>query len=343
MTIEEKAKAYDEAFEKAKEILEMTSDKSAIYTIFPGLEEPEDERIRKEIISALKFANDTGVYDKHIAWLEKQGEQNEKMKKDIAEFIFNSKEDIKHRYDWIKCLGYDIHFIDKEKQDEQKPVDDIQKPIDIKIHQGDKNNSYDMSFEDAQDYISKRGLDICLNDDDVFVDDRYITQTIGNVLRWADDNPKQKPADKVEPKFKAGDVVKDIEDGKVLTIRTVTKDKYIYTDDSFDWIKYQDTYVLVEQKSAWSEEDESRYSSCLYMLERETSLYNWFKSIKCKLQSQPQREWTEEDERMFQSVMIDCSYCGDFPDYPTREEQELYDESMKKIGWLKSLKERMDV
>ena len=43
--------------------------------------ENEDERIRKEIISALKFANDGGVYDKHIAYLEKQKElpTNEEM------------------------------------------------------------------------------------------------------------------------------------------------------------------------------------------------------------------------------------------------------------------------
>ena len=39
------------------------------------LVESEDERIRKEIVSALKYANFKGVYDKHIAWLEKQGER----------------------------------------------------------------------------------------------------------------------------------------------------------------------------------------------------------------------------------------------------------------------------
>lgn len=41
-----------------------------------------------------------------------------------------------------------------------------------------------MSFEDAQDYISKCGFDIPWNDGDVFVDDREITRTIGNVLKW---------------------------------------------------------------------------------------------------------------------------------------------------------------
>ena len=44
----------------------------ALETLIPELSESEDERTRKAIISALKFANDDGVYDKHIAYLEKQ-------------------------------------------------------------------------------------------------------------------------------------------------------------------------------------------------------------------------------------------------------------------------------
>ena len=39
----------------------------------PELTESEDEKIRKEIISALKYANHKGVYDKHLVWLKKQG------------------------------------------------------------------------------------------------------------------------------------------------------------------------------------------------------------------------------------------------------------------------------
>lgn len=54
---------------------------------------------------------------------------------------------------------------------------------------------YNMTFEEAQEYISKRGFDIPWNDCDVFIDERYITQTVGNVLKWADNNPKWKPSD----------------------------------------------------------------------------------------------------------------------------------------------------
>ena len=77
MTQEEKARAYDEAIQRAKEYLtpdtpECVDTLGVITNIFPELAESEDKKVRREIISALKFANYDGVYDKHIAWLEKQ-------------------------------------------------------------------------------------------------------------------------------------------------------------------------------------------------------------------------------------------------------------------------------
>ena len=73
-------KLYEEALERAKTMIRIADDQQEAIgyasTIFPELQESEDERIRKEIISALKFANTSdGVYDKHIAWLEKQKKQ----------------------------------------------------------------------------------------------------------------------------------------------------------------------------------------------------------------------------------------------------------------------------
>lgn len=78
-------KKYKEALEKAriaynKITPKNTAVKKLLEESFPELAESEDERIRKEIISALKFANDGGVYDKHIAYLEKQEEQKENPK-----------------------------------------------------------------------------------------------------------------------------------------------------------------------------------------------------------------------------------------------------------------------
>lgn len=75
MTLEEKARAYDEALKQAKFYhgnCPSEPERKKLEKMFPVLCESEDEKIRKEIISALKFANDGGVYDKHITYLEKQ-------------------------------------------------------------------------------------------------------------------------------------------------------------------------------------------------------------------------------------------------------------------------------
>ena len=51
-----------------------------------------------------------------------------------------------------------------------------------------------MSFADAQEYVSKRGFDIPWNDCDVFIDEREITRTVGNVLKWADEHAYWRPS-----------------------------------------------------------------------------------------------------------------------------------------------------
>ena len=72
-------KKYNELVGKIKKAYlyaQTDSTKAVLEDILPELRESEDEdeKIRKEIISALKYANHNGVYDKHLAWLEKQKE-----------------------------------------------------------------------------------------------------------------------------------------------------------------------------------------------------------------------------------------------------------------------------
>lgn len=79
MTQEQKAKAYDEALEKAV-IAHKDEDKhlkATIERIFPELKESEDgdnKRISKEITQFLKQNN--GWNREWLAWLEKQGEKS---------------------------------------------------------------------------------------------------------------------------------------------------------------------------------------------------------------------------------------------------------------------------
>ena len=87
LSIEEKAKRYDEAIKFAK-IYHNQGDedmKTMCETMFPELKESidsEDERIRKDIVTYLQQSSNSATlrvnvqkFNKWIAWLEKQGEQ----------------------------------------------------------------------------------------------------------------------------------------------------------------------------------------------------------------------------------------------------------------------------
>lgn len=84
MTLEQKAKAYDEAIERAKEMCAMPTDKATMEYVFPELKVSEDERIREELIDAIHGLWDNDALpmplsvkrkDGWLAWLEKQGKQ----------------------------------------------------------------------------------------------------------------------------------------------------------------------------------------------------------------------------------------------------------------------------
>lgn len=69
-------KLYKEALERAKSF-ELPEYKNIMTSVFPELAESEDERIRRNIIAALKGKGyyDCDLTNECIAWLEKQGEQ----------------------------------------------------------------------------------------------------------------------------------------------------------------------------------------------------------------------------------------------------------------------------
>ena len=81
LSTEEKAKAYDEAIERAKK-LQKTCNSTAVVGwceyIFPQLKESEDEKIRKALLRWLQsnsYTSIAGIQIKNvIAWFEKQGE-----------------------------------------------------------------------------------------------------------------------------------------------------------------------------------------------------------------------------------------------------------------------------
>lgn len=94
MTQEEKAKAYDEALDRAKVMHEEGMMTERLEYLFPELKESEDEKIRKELIDAIQSLWDNDALpmplslkrkDAWIAWLERQGEQKPSGCNHIAE------------------------------------------------------------------------------------------------------------------------------------------------------------------------------------------------------------------------------------------------------------------
>ena len=158
MLIEEKARAYDRVSKEVKDFFEgrqkMYSDVSqTLEYLFPELKEPEDEKIRKTIIRFFKdqYSNETEMYDgsvtvgKAIAWLEKQGEQKNKINscKFTCEDILALECSMKtakitkggdELYKILVPLYNKIHnaYLD-ELQGEQKPVD----KVELKFKVGD--------------------------------------------------------------------------------------------------------------------------------------------------------------------------------------------------------------
>ena len=122
LTIEQKAKAYDEAIRIAQELYNNPNSSNIgkwyVCTVFPELQESEDERVRESLLEYLHtlpnhYSHSGVCAPEWIAWLEKQGEQkpwSEEDKKKISDILailrggencyYNSPTLI----DWLKCL-----------------------------------------------------------------------------------------------------------------------------------------------------------------------------------------------------------------------------------------------
>ena len=109
---------------------------------------------------------------------ELKDSEDERIRKELIGLISCMHDADPRKKGWLDWL---------EKQKEQIPYIDFV----IKPHKGDDTNPYDMSVPEAQYYAIKRGFDIPFNDGEVYVDERHITQTVGNILRWADEHPKE--------------------------------------------------------------------------------------------------------------------------------------------------------
>lgn len=126
MTENEKAKAYDEAIERAKKLY----GNGIIEEIFPELKESKDKKIREAILKGLidcrdapdlGWSNFGGIHiDDCIAWLEKQGQGKEEYglrpfkDEDVRKFMQYIEKQAKAYEFNLPNRSYDIYAFAKD-------------------------------------------------------------------------------------------------------------------------------------------------------------------------------------------------------------------------------------
>lgn len=253
--------------------------------ICPELAKSEDERVRKEIISALKFANDDGVYDKHIAWLEKQKEHQETCTKFLAKILKHSAEGfrnvlkkkgidyIPHESFWTSTAGT---FSKQECNEFYKWMDDM---------------TMELVTEETPEY--KKG----------FKDGLGASKKEQKPVEWSEED-KKKLSD-----WLFNVVSLSLMDGK-REINEEKIDKYIERclPTGIEVIEEIFRSISPQPKVEWSEEDEATLNAAIYWINRRLSLEkaNDISTDSCPLSMRETIEklkslrptWKPSDEQM---------------------------------------------
>ncbi|MEE3309809.1 hypothetical protein, partial [Sharpea azabuensis] len=259
LTIEEKAKRYDEAYKVAKNIHIFSSDLAGIKRmeeIFPELkEESDDERIRKALINGFNKLDKSAVWYNGItngqilAWHEKQNEQKHT---DNVEPKFKVG-------DWVVYTGYLL-------KDSGKEIYVMQ----VASVEDDRYNFTDTStlcFDSEKDMRSwtiqdaKAGDVLVASDKSLFIYDGSINEngSVGFHIAFAKDT----------------DIILNSDDGcgweEKDSCHPATKEQRDQLEKAmadagytFDFEKKE--LKKIEQKPAWGEEDETKIKSIIALL-----------------------------------------------------------------------------
>jgi len=262
LSIEEKAKAYDKALEKARQLCAYPTTKpfiSDLQDLFPELKESEDEEIRKGIIAILNnYVDNSNIFKaKILALLEKQGEQKPYM----IQWKGNNLKEV-------------IDFTGKDKNFGKwfKSFEEYEKYVD------DHNGIFKLFNADGSHYEIPVGAWI------VKTPDGY------NV------------ASKAKYKQKSAECNNSILKDKLLELfqrfRWYCKDETPTNGDIIDYVDahIQELIDTIQKPAEWSEEDIIHLNNCIsYMSRLNASEMDWLKSLKDKVQPQPKQEWRQEN------------------------------------------------
>jgi hypothetical protein len=352
LSIEEKARAYDEAIEKAKKWHNApnvdkipTFGNRIIEDIFPELYESDDERIRKTLRKRIIrydpnneiLIKEEGISQKQfLAWLEKQGEQKS-MK------VYRVENEAEQKGLWRKFDGTYQPLFDMLTDGKCKDLPMEDSPL---YREGGKRwFASAPSKETLQKWFSKKDLEELVSKgftisefevvgykkvsdfEYIFTRDNIINR---NYLEVSDIYPEQKDfAPKVEPKFHEGDWVVNGK-GDAFQIEAVNNGYYVLCNGiDFD-MSYVDKYWHL-----WTIEDAKAgdvLANDHNILILKESVYDWYTngtpySVKAYCGIKPNGN--------FEIGIDNWSFCGTLHIHPaTKEQRDILFQKMKEDGYM---------
>lgn len=325
LSIEQKAQRFDEAIERAKSKIKNDKDhvlyENDIIDIFPELQESEnvDEKVRKALI---KLVTNHASMDLFIEY-------------DIH---------LDEALSWLEKQGNINETINRDEFAQgvlRGAAINLITWIDYNAVKGTMCLS-NMECKDIEDSLVNG------NWDKIYT---YIKKKL-------EKQSEQKPADKVESKFKVGDKIQYSKGcGTIMTIEKIENGEYIFGNNmGHTTIENGNKWYLVshvEQNTAWSEEDEKMldfairavglckqyainhqvngYSNLPDVPKKYEELQDWLKSIKDWVN--PKQGWSEEDAKCIDELI---KFFDSMKDCLAVEER--HQENRRWLKFLKSLK-----
>ena len=325
LSIEEKAKRYDETIEMANSLLiGKQFDNVWIYRLLPELlQEDSDERIAKDIIAYIRYErkSTTGeIENRFIPWLEKQGGQKETLCDKCR------KEQPSHSCQDITELGRCYVEHNQKSVDKVEPkfnVGDWVVCCDYEPEQiiGIRNNMYEMSNGDI------RPINMVNNNHNIRL--WTIKEALdGDVLEFEDHervvvgivsfvNVKTGKVDVSclleDNKFKIGNFYA-LDTIKPHPATTEQRDLLFskMKEAGYKWDAEKKELKKIEQKPAWSGEDIEMLNSAISFVEHSINLssggngkYNvlsWLKSLRTQNQWKPSEEQIDAFEHFVRGL-----------------------------------------
>ena len=255
--------------------------------------------------------------------------------------------------------------------------------INVFASHKDYENFYGASVEDILAWLEKQNSNADNANKEYWRGYREGKQEVIDKYAELEKQGEQKPTTKVEPKFKVGDyvVVSTTKGDKVVQIASVEYFKnghpsyittegrwfgngikaHLLTNKDVETTTIPESQITVSENKFWSKEDEAGLSDTLWAIQQaraiakdENDMGNlwyaekWLKSLKdrvgCEADCTTTKEWSEEDEAMFQGVIETEQYMLDVV-YGRKifavGNEDLKEECTKELAWLKSLRDRI--